>query len=464
MTLTKWGALASLALTSSATLGAAEPADDALRARIHALEQQVLELKELLNHQAAPPSPVIEELIDQKIRVHERRREIEAEARGGPKPPILSVGERGFSVQSPDGDFLLRLRGLAQADGRFFINDGDVEGNDTFLIRRARIELTGTLFDAFDFRIMPEFAGSGTTLLDAWVDWKIDPTFNVLVGKVKLPVGLERAQAPENSLFNEFGYVTSLVPNRDVGVVFHGDLFNKTVEYYIGAFDGTDDGGSTIVDTDDDKSLAGRLFFKPFANSENKALRGLGFGVGGTWGDDTGTPAGYRSVGQQTMFRWNNGVENDGTLWRIVPQLYYYNGPFGLLAEYGISTQELRVNGDRDTLTTEAWQVSASWVLTGEDATFRGVRPKKPVRFTGDRGWGAWQVAARVSGIDFDEDAFPLYADPDRSASSALTYGAGLNWYLNSMVRISADYNFTEFSGGALPDEQTIITRFQVRF
>lgn len=467
---TKTGAvLTAFAVFTAVTTVAAQDAasnEDSVQTRIRALEQELQNLKQTVNTQKSRTNEDAQfEELDQKVRVLERKQELSNEeaAAKAKTTPILNVGEKGFSLQSADGAFNLRLRSLVQADARFYPNDGGVEGNDTFLIRRARIELTGTLFDQFDFRIMPDFAGTTPTLLDAWLDWKINPHFQVLAGKVKLPIGLERYQSREYNLLTEFGYPTSLVPNRDIGIALHGNIVDG-LEYYLGAFNGTSDGGSVVTDSDDEKSIAARLFATPFAKSDNAALKGLGFGIAGTYGDSDGTPANYRTVGQQTFFRWANGTVNDGTTWRLVPQLYYFYGPFGLLGEYSISSQELRNGAATDTIENTAWQVTSSWVLTGEDATFRGVKPKKPVSFGENRGWGAWQVVGRVTGLDVDDDAFPTFASAAASPSSALSYGGGINWYLNPQVRISADYNYTDFSGASLPNEHAVITRVQFRF
>jgi hypothetical protein len=47
----------------------------------------------------------------------------------------------------------------------------------------------------------------------------------------------------------------------------------------------------------------------------------------------------------------------------------------------------------------------------------------------------------------------------------------GVNWYLNRLVRISADYGRTNFGGGATvaqginrPTEKVLIFRFQINF
>lgn len=401
--------------------------------------------------------------LERKVRALERQRELEREesATRKRKTPLLTVGDQGFSLRSESGDFSLRVRSLVQADGRFYFSGA--RDNDGFLIRRARIELTGTLFRKFDFRIMPDFAGSSPTLLDAWLDWKVCSSFQVLAGKSKLPVGLERFQSRENNLMTEFGYPTSLVPNRDIGIAVHGAILGGGLDYYLGAFNGTTDGGSSVANADGDETLAARLFARPFKRGGPAALQGLGMGVGGTYGEAGGTPSNYSSVGQRTFYRWLSGVVIDGTTWRVDPQLCYFYGPFGLLGDYAISSQRVSSGSVSRTVRNEAWQVTVSYVLTGEDASFNGVTPRKPVDPAAGA-WGAWQVVGRVTELDVDGDAFPSFANPTTSASRARSYGGGWNWYLNSMVRLSMDYNFTKFQGAPLADEHVLFSRVQFRF
>jgi phosphate-selective porin OprO/OprP len=64
---------------------------------------------------------------------------------------------------------VLKIRGLLQADGRFFAKSETLQANDTFLIRRFRPAIEGTLFSIVDYRLIPEFAGT-VQILDAYVD------------------------------------------------------------------------------------------------------------------------------------------------------------------------------------------------------------------------------------------------------------------------------------------------------
>ena len=57
------------------------------------------------------------------------------------------------------------------------------------------------------------------------------------------------------------------------------------------------------------KTSLGRLFLMPFKPSDNEWLNGLGFGIAGTYGNESGdTTSVYRTWGQSTWFSYNNGV------------------------------------------------------------------------------------------------------------------------------------------------------------
>src|ERR671913_113999 len=98
----------------------------------------------------------------------------------------------------------------------------------------------------------------------------------------------------------------------------------------------------------------------------------------------------------------------DGSHWRLSPQGYFYTGPFGVLAEYVFSSQRVRRDIESVRLGTTAWQVATSYVLTGEDSSYRGVTPRSAFD-PSDRAWGAIELTARVNELTLDEGAFPFF-------------------------------------------------------
>jgi len=297
---------------------------------------------------------------------------------------------------------------------------------------------------------------------------------------------------------------------------------------------GVADGGniSTGTEYNGEREYTARLFATPFVDSTS-ALAGLGFGVGATYTNFTGeqnlnftdTAAAdatrnglpsYVTNGQQTFFRYGANTIADGKRFRVSPQASYYNGPFGLISEYARVNQDVSLIGNvagtttntllpylpgtKKQLSHDAWQVAATYLITGEDASFRGVKPKND--FDLDKGgWGAWELVARYSEINLDSDTFKnrlgayagenlatttnnsAYADGSKSAKSAHSWTAGVNWYLNSNAKIALNYEQTSFDGGAIsgngqtgaagdagrsirdrPDERALLARFQVAF
>ena len=404
--------------------------------------------------------------LDQKVKILERNRELDTEAssEAAKTAPVITTGANGFTLRSGDTNFALTFHGVVQADNRTFFDDGGINGNDGFLLRKARPILQGTVFKDFDFLFVSDFGGSAVQILDANLNYRYAPWLQLRAGKFKTPVGLEQLQGDPYTLFNERSLVTDLVPNRDVGFQLWGDIADATLSYAAGVFNGVGDARSSgNIDFEDHREFAGRLFVQPFKKTKIAALQGLGFGVGGSYGKSAtatglpgttgGTLPGFATDGQQQFFAYNptNGaVVADGTHWRVSPQVYYHYGPFGLMGEYAISDQ--RVSRTAAPLTSAnlrntAWEVTGSWVLTGEDASFSGVTPRQNFDLRAGH-WGAFEVLGRYASLDIDNAAFPLYANTATSASAAHSWSAGLNWYLNRNVRVAASFSRTTFSGG----------------
>lgn len=501
---------------------------------------------------------IVQEL-SQQVKVLARKGEISEEAAVAAKKdaPVIKAGTSGFSFGSADGKNEIKFRGLVQADHRHYLEgandvrnrsrnragilnaDGFNDAEDTSLLRRVRPTIEGKVAGKYGFRFTPEFAGGSASAVDAYVEANLSSALKIRAGKQKSIVGLERLQGGGDIKFVERSYVTNaILPNRDLGVTVSGDLLGNKLNYGVGIVNGVADGGniSTGTEYNGEREYTARLFATPFIDSDS-ALAGLGFGLGATYTNfrgeqnlnftDTssadatrnGLPS-YVTDGQQTFFRYGGNVIADGTRFRWTPQANYYNGSFGLITEYARVNQDVSLLGRNDaggattpagtnaalanlagtkkSLSHDAWQVAISYLLTGEDASFKGVKPKAD--FDLDKGgWGAWELVARYSEINLDSDTFKnrlgqyagenraapnavnsAYSDRTLSAESAKSWTAGVNWYLNSNAKIVLNYSQTSFDGGASnngatanatgsnikdrPDEKALLARFQVAF
>ncbi|WP_243372571.1 porin [Geotalea sp. SG265] len=416
--------------------------------------------------QAVTVEERIQEL-DRKLQLLEERRGAEQAQKNSAGEAIVGAGKDGFYLKSSNGNYQLKLRGYVQADGRFFANSKDA-GTDQFLVRRVRPIIEGTIAGNFDFRIMPDFGNGKTELQDAYLDIRFLPELKLRGGKFKAPVGLERLQSGTDILFVERGLPTNLVPNRDVGFQLHGEAFQGGLSYAFGVFNGVADGASADGDGGNDKEFAGRIFFRPFKTAAVPALSGLGLGIGGSYGDTSGTLPSFKTPAQEKFFSYRSTTSAGGNHYRVAPQGYYYWNALGILGEYVLSSQDA-ANGSRvTTLKNDAWQGVLSYVLTGEKASYKGVVPRNA--FDLQKGtFGAFQVAVRYGRLNIDRDAFPVFADPAKSARSASSAGGGVNWYLNNNVKVAFDYEQTDFHGGAATgkdreDEKIFLSRFQIAF
>jgi phosphate-selective porin OprO and OprP len=379
-----------------------------------------------------------------------------------------SASAEGFQIGSEGGDFRLQLRGYAQVDGRFFAGDEAGEALDTFLVRRVRPILQGTLARHFDFNLAPDFGGGVTVLQDAYLDVRYSPKVRLRVGKFKSPTSVERLQPASALAFVERALPSGLLPNRDVGLQLHGQLAGGVVAYAAAVLNGAPDGGSSDLDLNDGKELAARIFLSPFKTGTSP-LKDLGFGIAATTGEQRGPLAGYRSGGQVTVVTPADGVVFDGRRSRYAPQLTLYSGPFGLMGEYARSRSAVRANERRATFEARAWQATATVLLSGDRASPRGVQPKRPFD-PARRQWGAPELAVRVNGLELGGEAFSAgLVDDGRSVRKAFAWALGVNWWLNRNVRQMVSFERTTFTGGAAGGadrgtENALLIRTQLAF
>jgi phosphate-selective porin OprO/OprP len=429
--------------------------------------------------------------LDQRLRILDRKQELVNEdvAAKQKAAPKVTASDKGFGVKSADGQFEYRLRGLVHFDYRSF--DGSAPAStiyDGFLARRIRPTFEGTVFGKYGFRFTPEFAESGdgsatsgisqnkTRVIDAYLDARFDPAYSFRFGKFKPFVGLGRLQSGSDIKFIERSYVSNnILPNRDFGLSLYGEALDKKLNYAVGYFNGVKDGGENFTSQDENnhKDFAARVFSTPFAGTDS-ALSGLGLGIAGTWSQDSNSNSlgSYKTAGQAYNFFAYTGTTSNGRRERIAPQAYYYNGPLGIIAEYAAVKQDVikTSNSATASLTNSAWQIATSYLLTGEDASFKGVKPYSPFTSGAEGGWGAFELLARYQENNIDRDAVTFANTTNGYALGAKTWGIGLNWYLNEASRFSFNLERTKFSdvtkGTVLlgNSENFAVARYQLAF
>ena len=446
--------LAFLLATQSLLVWAQDANQQTTDQKIQALEQKIQEL-------------------DQRVRVADRKQEIQAEDAAARAKTGASVAtDGGFVIRSNDGNFSIRFGADLQIDNRTFLDGSSSSLTDQILLRRVRPTISGTVYKYIDFYIRPDFGQGSVILYDAYLQFNYFSRANLRVGKFKPPVGLERLQSDDDTSFIERALPTLLAPSRDIGYQVAGDLVKRRASFQVGVFNGVPDNGLSDASPSSHRDYAARIFLTPFLPEAKNPLNGLGIGIAATSGSVDGIAlASYKTFGQNTFFSFASGTTLAGHRTRLAPQAYYYLGPFGLLAEYTLSEEGLQKGTVRHDIAFRAWQVGASYVLTGEKKGFTSPVPRKAFD-PHNHGWGAIELAVRTSDFSVEHGIYNYgFAVATATPRHAHEWVAGVNWYLNQMLRISMDYGNTNFGGGATvaaggnrPSEKALLQRFQISF
>ncbi|MBF0477871.1 MAG: hypothetical protein HQL26_00145 [Candidatus Omnitrophica bacterium] len=418
--------------------------------------------------------------LEQEVAILKRQIEIDKEesSKKLETVPIVTVGIKdGLQIKTPDESYKLKIGGYVQADARFFANNGNTKEllgtTDTFYARTVRLVFQGTVSKYFDFYIAPEFGSSTISLPDAYAEWRINPAFKIRGGKFKAPFGYDRLESTPALIFAEPALVENLAPNRDLGFQLSGDLWKSTLSYALAVTNGVQDAGgtSTVKDTNNGKEIGGRIVVQPFSNTDLLSLRKLGVAGAFSYGHKEETlsasPA-YVTAGQSTFYSLTGTAS--GAQSRYSPQIFYYFNSLGFWSEYMSSQEQLVKTTKKQKIRNDGWQVAASYVLTGEDASYKGVTPKHPFDLSKGQ-WGAFEIAGRYSSLDIDNKVFDSNLTSTlitTSAAAAGAWTAGLNWYINNNVKFVLNYEQTKFKGGAVNGsrltENLILSRLQLAF
>ena len=435
------------------------------------------------------------DVLDQQVKIANRKLELAQEASAQATPGAhVTTGERGFAIGDSSRDFELKLQGLLQVDGRRIFGSDDPalrDKTDTFLVRRARLYFDATVLGLVDARIMPDFGNNTVALLDAYADLHPTAWLRLRVGKFKPPIGLERLQTDAYVPLPERALDSNLSAQRDVGAELWGDIANAAIHYELVWLNGNPDGTLTDIDDEHAKTYGGRLFLRPFQLGDLKAFGDLGFGVAVESGNEKGSNAitsgaaantwlpSFKSLSQNTIFTYvSSTTDATQTVFashnhtRVNPQLYYYVGPVGLLAEWVHEYQQVQKGAVGGAVNNQAGHVTLS-VAIGGDNSYDGVRPKRAANWA-TKDVGAVELVVRYGWLRLDDLAFQkaVYADPSKSVKEAQEWAFGVNWWLNRNVKLYGAWGRTAFDGGAgtvaavkdRPTENVGIARVQVAF
>ena len=333
--------------------------------------------------------------------------------------------------------------------------------SDGAYFRRARMGFEGNVARDFDYRLMLELGGGGTEgptrINDAWIGYSGFAPFRIQLGAFSPAANMDDSTGVEDLVFVERATPAELsrtLAGADgrigLGVRGSGSRWMSALTLT----------SRTVNDAEvfDSQLAAVGRFGYLVATSGNYNVHA---GLSGTWvfqpADQGSSASGARYA---VRFRDRPEIRIDST--RLIDtgsldadSAYAAGAEFGANWKNGyVQSESFWYGLKRRDPTTVAdpsfggYYVQASWVMTGEsrrynmtNGSFQSPRPFVP--FTSAGGVGAWELAVRYShtDLDFHEGLAGTGATAESVRGGVQNiWTLGLNWYLNSNVKLMFDY------------------------
>ena len=330
-------------------------------------------------------------------------------------------------------------------DAQYAYDQLGEEKSSVFQIRRARLDLKGSLSKWVDFRLQGDLAPN-PRLIDAFVKVNFCKYVQLQVGQFKIPFSLENKLSPLDLELTENAQVISALSGykdvtgigtysngREIGLMLTGTAASAEVRgeripiltYGIGIFGGN---GINVKTDNMAKDISARLEFCPF-------VKGLTISISEYWekydmlynGASTGVDGTRFRSAYGLEYRTGKLVVRSEYLWGVTDFALNTNGPFG--EDYHIVPNPARSHG--------FYVVSGYWF---------------------DFGWGGKSTVRQqlrpVIRLDYYQKNLNL-----NDKQPSIYYSAGLDWWPEKHVRVQLNYTLKQrYNNDQLGHNMTVMT------
>jgi len=387
---------------------------------------------------------------------------------------VVQNSQHRLAFQSADGRYSIGLTGVIQVDAGDYVDfhpdsklTGPQELSDGVNARRARIGVTGTA-DDFAFAFVWDGGNSQDTAAKGIETAQIIYTgikhAAFEVGYSNTFFTLDQSTSANDLLFLERASPSNIATNFNagdnrfnVGARFFGD------RYWLGGY-------FTGPAIGDSHTLTGERF-GAFERAAFQVVKGDDYSL-------------HLGVGLDELIRAPNSGAGTANTLSLSDQPELRIDPTTLLNTGTIGTTAYPVTGGYvlDLETAAAWRSlfwqgeyyhysveragladanfdggygQVAWTLTGEThpynpqaGSYFRISPAHPFSLK-DGGWGAWEIAGRISYVNLVSNFVSgeaLSADPAAVDGGKQTaYSLGINWYPNDLVRFMVDYSHVDY-------------------
>ncbi len=343
--------------------------------------------------------------------------------------------------------------------------------------RRARLGVSGKILKDMQYKIEIDFGNiEGFSFKDVYLGWDNIPVVHtLLLGNQKRPYGLDHLNSSRYNVFLERPFVIE-ANNQDarrLGLAAYGLSDDQSWNWRYGLYEMTDWSKTGVIRSGTlQPEFAARVANTVWYDEESEGRNYAHWAVSGSVGWPDGDPdardvneARYRTRPEaRTAARWINtgriaGAKN---MYLVGVEGVVNLGALQLVGEYQSTWVDRRGNPN---VHFDGGYVYAAYFLTGEhmpwsrkSGTLGRIKPDPD-------GWGAWQVAARLSYAD--------YTDQDIFGGVGKSLTLGLNYFWNQHAGVQFNYihgeiddrnvvvDGTTYTGG---DYDIVGIRFRVDF
>lgn len=332
---------------------------------------------------------------------------------------------KSLSFKSDDKNFTMKIGGRIHFDAASY-NDDITPLKDGSEFRRLRLEVGGSFLK--DWRYSYSYdavSNKDYRIKGAYIGYKGFKKWNLKAGNLQQPFSLEELTSSNNITFMERSVVNLFAPSYTLGAT--ANTWGKNWSATVGIFD------DTIADrnqnNDGSNGIAGRFTYTPIKSKDLLVHLGVAT-VQQNLGSNQTLSFSTRPESHYT----NEKLLSTGRLTDVDSKSLYgleaalVSGPWSLQGEYVKAKldRDNRANTDFD-----GWYVQGSWFATGEkrrysskSGAFKAIKPKSK--------YGALELAVRYSELDLE--------DTSVTGGEGNNTTVGVNWYINSNVRVMANY------------------------
>ena len=317
--------------------------------------------------------------------------------------------------------------------------------------RRVRFYNSGKIYGNVKYKLQLDFAGGKIAFKDVWMELnKLPIKGNLRVGHFKEPLRLEAITSSKYITFMERSFAIAMSAERNSGAMYH-TTFGEKISLQTGVFREGDSFGNDKESTNN-VNITSRITYLAM-NDDDKLLH---LGVANSIRKNAEKTYGFFTKAENHLGNKLTSVSFDNVDETNIlgGEFAYVNNAFSVQAEY---LQTTIIGATETELSSYYGQIS--YFLTGERRTYKnslsGFGSVKPNNNYGENGWGAIELAVRLSSMDLTT----------ANAGTLEDITVGINWYLNPNTRVMFNYVIGEMiNGEEIITEDAVMMRVQLDF